>query len=524
MRWRTFLLALSLISGLRAGDVIRVSMSEWTTLNPLLLAQDTDMEVVDLIFDRLVTLDARGEFIPELLESWTVLKGGREVVLKLRPGLTWQDGQPIEAEDLVFTWKALRLARVRQLADTAAGVTSLDNLTAEGPLTVHIRLKRPRGTLLSDLYNFIPVPRHRYQVGAKPTEAPENFAPIGSGPYRVVGQGTKTRVLLERWGGYRGVHPGLARSFELRDDMHEQAILTAFQEERLHYLPGIQENQLKYYLVRKGAQGTGVVRTLTAPQAAFSAYFLNCDSKLSLLGDPALRQVIAELVPWQYFARARRFFPTRLASGFWPPESWANDPTPRALPNPERAVSILDAGGWRPGADGIRQDVRGRRLVFVAYESAPNTNRSPSKLLAEQAARVGIRIEVRSLKGAGLFEKAGSHEGDLWAFGWSLALDPDVDSPLFTLEGYRTHANVSGYLNPEVDRLFDEGRHTLDPEARKKIYRQISTIIERDNPVIPITYNQSRLLVHRRLQGVTFNVLGQTYGFWPGRRSWRLGE
>jgi peptide/nickel transport system substrate-binding protein len=519
MTWRSLFLALSLFCGLLAGDTIRVAVTEWTTLNPLLIAQDTDSEAVDLLFDRLVTLNAQGDFIPELLESWTILKGGREVLLKLRPGMTWQDGHPIEAEDVVFTWNTLRLPRVRQVADTVAGVASLDSLTAEGPLTVRIRLKRPRGTLLSDLYNLIPVPRHLYQVGPRPAEAPINFQPVGSGPYRVVGKATSKHLLLERWEGYRGIHPGQAPSFELWDATSEKDLLADFQEERLHLSP---VSPLRYYLVRKGAQGRGLVQALSVPQASLGAYFLNCDPKRSLLGDVTLRQALSELAPWQHLARARRFFPSRLAAGFWPPESWAHDPDPRPLPRVRRAAAILDAAGWKVGPDGIRQDAKGRRLALVAYESPSATKPSHAALLATQAARVGIQIEVRTLPFPEVVERSVHHDGDLWSYGWGLALDPDVDSPLFTSEGYRTKANVSAYLNPEVDRLFDEGRHTLDREARKAIYRRISKIIDRDAPIIPTDYRQNRVLVHRRLQGDGFNPLGQSYAYWPGRRGWRL--
>jgi peptide/nickel transport system substrate-binding protein len=519
MRWPSFLLAISLVSALSGGDAIRVSVNEWTTLNPLLISQNTDTEVVDLVFDRLVTIDANGEFIPELLESWTVLKDGREVVLKLRPGLIWQDGRPIEAEDVVFTWKALRLPRVRQIADTVAGVTSLDSLTAEGPLTVRIRLNRPLGTLLSDLYNLIPVPRHLYQVGAKPAEAPINFLPVGSGPYRVVGKATTKRVVLERWAGYRGVHPGQAASFELWDASEEPAILSDFQEERVHYAP---VQALRYYLVRKGAQGAGLVQALSVPQAAFQAYFLNCDPKRSLLGDVAIRKAISELVPWQHLARGQRFLPSQLATCFWPPSSWAYDSDPQPLPQAGRAASILEAAGWKLGSDGVRQDAKGRRLALVAFQPPPVTRPSNAELLATQAAGVGIRIEVRTMPFQAVTEKASNHEGDIWAFGWALSLDPDVDSPLFTHEGYRTKANMSGYLNPEIDRLFDEGRHTLDLKARQEIYRRISKIIERDIPLVPIFFMQTRVLVHRRLCGVAFNSLGQSFAFWPGRRGWTL--
>ncbi len=519
MRWHPLLLALSLVSCLQAGETIRVGVKEWTTLNPLLIAQSTDNEALDLVFDRLVTIDAKGDYLPELLESWTILKGGREVVLKLRPGMTWQDGHPIEAEDVVFTWKSLRLPRVRILGDTVAGVTSFDSLTAEGPLTVRIRLKRPRGNLLFDLYNFIPVPRHLYQVGTKPADAPINFLPVGSGPYRVIDKATKSRVVLEKWKGYRGVHPGQAAAFELWDTSEEKALLSDFQDERVHYssVPALQ-----YYLVRKGAQGRGLVQAVSVPQAAFQAYYLNCDPKRSLLGDVAIRQALAELVPWQRFSRARRFFPDQLATSFWPPQSWAHDPDPRPLPQMERASVLLEAAGWKSGPEGIRQDAKGRRLILVAYQVPPPVGPNTAALLAIQAARVGIRIEVRNAPFSTVVDKSVNHDGDLWAYGWSLALDPDVDSPLFTREGYLTKANVSSYLNPEMDRLFDEGRHTLDPDARKGIYLRISELIDRDRPIIPINYIQTRMLVHRRLHGVVFNSLGQNFGFWPGRRGWVL--
>jgi peptide/nickel transport system substrate-binding protein len=520
MQWRSYVLALSLLSGLRAGgEIIRVAVPEWTTMNPLLLSQDTDMEPVDLIFDRLVTLDAKGEFIPELLESWTILNGGREVLLKLRPGMIWQDGRPIEAEDIVFTWKTLRLPQVRQIADTVGGITSFDQLTAEGPLTVRIHLNRPRGTILSDLYNFIPVPRHLYQMGAKPLEAAVNMAPVGSGPYRVVGKGTSKRVVLERWAGYRGPHPGQAAGFELWDAVEEKILLKTIEQERLHYAS---VGGLRYYLVRKGVQGAGLVQPISLPVATFSAYYINCDPKRSLLGDLALRQVIGELVPWGDLARARRIIPNRLSTSFWPPESWAYDPQPRPLPQIEKAVAILDATGWKMGSDGLRHDAKGRPLTLVVYEAAPSGKQSPGHLLVPQAAKVGIKVDLRVVPYQEMYEKAQRHEGDIWSFAWALSLDPDVDSPLFTKEGYRTKANISSYLNPEMDRLFDEGRHTLDQAARKQIYLQISDLIYRDKPIIPIIYFQSRLLIHRRLKGVAFNRLGQSYGFWPGRRGWHL--
>jgi len=521
MRWCSLLLSLCLWTVLGAGKPIRIATSEWTTLNPLLVTQDVDGEAVDLLFDRLVTIDAQGNYIPEMLESWTVLKGGREVLLKLRPGLTWQDGRPIVAEDLVFTWRALKLPRIREIADTAGGVTSFNRLVAEGPLTARIYLARPRGTLLSDLYNFIPVPRRHYDVPAQPRLAPVNFQPVGSGPYRLVGKASGKYMLLERWPDYRGVHGGQWPSIELSDSPEVKAIIPAFKEGRYHFSA---VGALRYYLVRKGVVGDGIAQAVSVPQAGLGLIFLNCDPRRSLLGNRAIRQALGELIPWKELARGSRFLPTRRATSFWPPEMWAHDPRSRTLPNPARALTILESAGWHMGSDGLRHDASGKPLVLVAYDDTNAGLRSQLRLLAVSALQAGIRIDIQNIPFSMLGQKAANHEGDLWAMGWLMALDPDVDSPLFTKEGYKTKANLSSYLNPVVDQLFDNGRYTLDPEARKQIYLHISEILQEDLPIIPVTYQQGRVLIHRDLRGVTFNHLGQSYGFWPGRRGWRLVE
>ncbi len=521
MRWSSLLLAFSLAFGLGAGGPIRIATGEWTTLNPLLLVQDVDTEAVDLLFDRLVTIDAQGRFIPEMLESWTVLKGGREVLLKLRPGLQWHDGEPIEAEDVVFTWKALRLPRVRVIADASGGVTSFDRVVAEDPLTVRIYLARPRGTLLSDLFNFIPVPRRHYEVPAKPELAPVNFNPVGSGPYRAVGKATSKRLFLERWPGYRGIHGGQWPAFELSDASDVKVILPAFVTGQYHF-SGV--GAFRYYLVKKGVAGGGIAQALSLPQAGLGLIFLNCDAQRSLLGDKALRKALGELIPWKELARGSRFLPTRRATSFWPPELWSHDSNPQLLPNPGRAADILETAGWRMGPDGLRHNASGKPLVLTGYDETAAGNRSQMKLLATSALQAGIRIDVKNVPFSQLTAKAAQHEGDLWSMQWIMTMDPDVDSPLFTKEGYQTKANLSGYLNPTIDRLFDEGRHTLDTEARKRIYLQISDILQEDLPLLPMTYMQVRVLIHRQLRGVSFSHLGQSYAFWPGRRAWKLED
>jgi ABC-type transport system substrate-binding protein len=73
-----------------------------------------------------------------------------------------------------------------------------------------------------------------------------------------------------------------------------------------------------------------------------------------------------------------------------------------------------------------------------------------------------------------------------------------------------------------VDRLFAEGRHELDPVRRRNIYLKINERIQADHPMLQLTYGVAYLALDRRLRGVGFNPLGQTYGYVPGRRGWWL--
>jgi len=73
-----------------------------------------------------------------------------------------------------------------------------------------------------------------------------------------------------------------------------------------------------------------------------------------------------------------------------------------------------------------------------------------------------------------------------------------------------------------VDRLFEQGRHEMDPARRRDIYLRINESIQKDRPMLQLTYGVAYLVLDRRLRGLGFNMLGQTYGHVPGRRAWWL--
>ncbi len=522
MRWCCLLFTLFLGSGLGAGEPIRVAVDKsLLSLNPLLLAREVEAQVVDLVFDRLVAVDERGVFVPQLLESWEISPSGRDILLKLRPGLRWQDGSPLEAEDLVATWRLLSLPQVRKVYDLV-GVRTLDSLVAEGPLHLRIRLKEPRASLLSDLHDFQPVPRRLYTLGVNPLQHPLNFSPIGSGPYRVLPGATGQEIRLERWAGYAGPHPGRWEGFLFRlqaADPGEHA-----RQFLAHTYHAGELDWFHHYLLRRGAFGDGTLVAQSAPQGAYDVYWFNCNPRRSLLGDVRLRRALSEALPWEFLMTQRHLRIARLASSLWPPGSWASEARVETIPSADRARLLLEDAGWAPGPDGVCRDAQGRPLKLVMYCRREFGQRDSAQAFRDAARKFGIQIELRRSSFDDIQVKSSKGEGDIWDYAWSTSLDPDSESPLFTTEGIKGGTNVTGYQNPEVDALFEQGRHELDPQRRQAVYRQINSLIQRDHPLLQLTYVVSYLALDHRLRGVGFSALGQTYGFVPGRRGWWLAE
>ncbi|MBK7292963.1 MAG: hypothetical protein IT187_09295 [Geothrix sp.] len=516
--WRACLLLLSTL--LLQAQPISIALDKPVmSLNPLLLSREVEVQVVDLAFDRLVALDGQGQFVPQLLEGWEISKDGRDILLKLRPGLTWQDGSPIEAEDLVATWRMLSLPQVRKINDLV-GVRTLDSLVAEGTHRVRIRLKTARASLLSDLYNFQPVPRRHYGQGAETLKHPLNYAPIGSGPYRVLPGAHATDIQLQAWDGYHGSHPGRWGAFRFRVQPQDKAEYGRQLRTREYHFGEV--DWFRHYLLRRGAFGDGSLVAQSTPLSSFNTFWFNCNPARSLLGDVRLRRALAEALPWEFLKGQRRLRAERLATSLWPPQSWAFDQAVAPLPRAERAGVLLDEAGWKAGPDGIRVDSRGRRLRLSMFSAWGYSGRDHADAFCEALRKVGVEIDLRRTPVDEPYILSTRGEGDIWDYAWNTGLDPDSESPLFSSDGIASGSNVTGYRNPEVDRLFVQGRHELDPEKRRSIYLRINEDIQRDRPVLQLTYGVAYLVLDRRLRGIGFNPLGQTYGFVPGRRGWWL--
>lgn len=524
MRWLACLLVLCLPLAAQSRP-IRLSVGEVSGVNPLLIYTEDQYLPIDLVFDRLVTMDAQGNFLPQILERWELSPDLKEARLEVRKGLQWQDGRPLDAQDILFTWRLIRTPRMRALADNQG--TWIPDLEATGPHSLRIRSGTPLTTLLSELYNFFPVPRHAYPEVGDPLRHPFHLNPVGSGPYRVVPGARRERLVLQRWEGYRGPHPGVAPGFEfLQIGTLGAGAGPAPLGERLGRLGVDLLNGTSWFynmLVRRGGPGLEPYVALHTVQDGFEAAWFNCDPRLSVMGDVRLRQAIANLLPWDEYARERQVRPVQVATSLWHPLSWASDPGAKALPKPALAAQLLDEAGWRLGPSGWRRNAQGQELVISLYITRPLSQDPFLRKYIAAINRAGVRVDAREADSQRMQEAQAAGRGDMWMGAWvNNGPDPNGDRLVYTSEGIANHSNYMRYANPEVDRLFELGRQEVDREARQEIYRRINRIIQRERPLVLLEYVPYYAIASRRLGGLGFSHRGTLYGFIPGMRGWRL--
>src|SRR5215469_10615564 len=175
------------------GRLRSLAVSAPTLLNPRLALGLKDWAASRIFYEPLASFDAEGDLIPILareiptVENGGVAKDGLSVTWKLKQGVTWHDGQPFSADDVVFNWE--------YVADPATGsprlgvVQDLERVEALDPHRVRLVFKRPTPfwPLFFCGYDMI-IPKHVFAAyrGARAREAPANLKPIGTGPYRHV--------------------------------------------------------------------------------------------------------------------------------------------------------------------------------------------------------------------------------------------------------------------------------------------------------------------------------------------------
>ena len=471
-----------------ANTVVMIIESSPTNLDPRVGTDAQSERIDELIFDPLVRRDEHFNMIAWVAEKWEI-PDPMTYIFHLRRGIKFHDGRPLTARDVKWTLDSIRDGSLTTLKTTTYKL--VERVDAPDDATVIIHLSEPDGTLL---YN---VSEGAFGIVPYGSGKPFNRHPIGSGPFTFISQDPDTEVVLQRNDNYWGQHAQVERV-------------------RLTIVPDATTRALE---LRKGSADVSPSGSLSADmigtlrrnhsleveqQPGTVLAYLAFNLRDPVLKDLRVRQALAYAIDRGAVLHYLFGDQGRLADSVLPPQHWAYNGNVAHYPyDPAKANQILDAAGYRRGADGVR-------FHLTMKTSTEETTRLLAAVLQQQLSQIGIVLDIRSFEFATFYGDVSKGAFQLYSLRWIGANeDPDIFYYAFHSSSFPPgHANRSYYVNPEVDRLIEAGRSTVDQEKRKQIYAQVQQILARDLPYINLWYFDNVVVHSARVQDLHVNPAG----------------
>ncbi|MDQ0189043.1 ABC transporter substrate-binding protein [Alicyclobacillus cycloheptanicus] len=485
-------------SGAAAAGVIKVGLDvDAENLDPRLSTNTTDQRVEDLVYEGLVRLDSKLNPEPDLATSWSN-PNPTTWIFHLRQGVKFQDGTPLTAEDVKYTYESEINPSTK--APYASLYQPIKTIKILNNSTIEFDLSEPYAPLLSYMTLGI-VPEHIATKSGDPLQT----HPVGTGPYKFVSWTKNSKIVLQANSNYWA---GAPKTNEIDYDI-------------------IPDNSTRAAALESG--GVDLVQSPLSPQDVTriekeSQYvvdqttglgfdYLNFNFKNQFLKDPKVREAIASLIDKQSITSSIYQGLDTPGVSVLLPNSWAyTSSTPQYNYDPAKAKQLLESDGWTLGSDGVFEK-NGQKLTITLSTHSEDPNRVQTvQYLQNVLQQNGIQTKVSIAPWATFQSNLIAGKYDIALLGWLNLVDPD--RAMYTQFYTGGTNNWGSYSNPQVDKLLSEGRAVQQQTQRAAIYQQAAALINKDVAYDVIGYQKYVVMYTKNLTGFQYNPSGSLYGLW----------
>ncbi|WP_457108007.1 peptide ABC transporter substrate-binding protein [Methylobacterium sp. P5_C11] len=489
-----------------------------TLINPHFAVGTKDQDASRIFYEPLAAWDADGNLAPVLAatipskENGALAADGRSVVWTLKPGVTWHDGKPLTAEDLVFTWE---YARDPATAAVTAGSYKDCKVEKIDDLSVRVLFDKPTPYWCDAFVGIVGMvlPKHLFgpYSGAKSRDAPQNLAPVGTGPYRFVEFRPGDIVRGERNPNYHlpnrpyfdtvemkggGDAVSAARAV-LQTGEYDYAWNMLIEDEVLKRLETGGKGRVD---VVYGGKLEFLLLNATDPNVEVDGERSAISTKHPAFSDPKVCQAINLLVDRKsietYIYGRTGKATANTVNG---PERFVSKAMQFAF-DPARANALLDEAGWKKGSDGIRaKDSKKLKLLFQTSINAPR--QKTQAIIKQAAAKAGIEIELKSVTGSVFFSSDPANPdtcthfyADMEMYAYSMTqADPAIWLLMYASWEVAQKANkwqgrnVARWRNDAYDAAYNAAQSELDPVKRAALLIRCNDLAVSEN-VLPLIH------------------------------------
>ena len=487
-----------------AGGTLNI---HWRTdnpvsFNPLFSTSGSEQQVERLIFGALLKMSDKLEPIPDLAEKWDIAPDAKTYTFTLRKNIKFSDGQPLTADDVIFTFEraidkrvgsiwAGRLAGIEGAAEYAdQKADKISGLEAPDPSTVRVKLAKPDAAFLTTIGNFSGLgilPKHVLKDVAPDqlknhrfsTQAPN----VSAGAYVLANYQPGQYVELRRNEAYFGAKPSVERIFlkimsadtalaQLQTGETDFVKVPVSELDRVKRIPNV------------------TVHSVNSPSISQIAVF----NERPYFKDKRVRQAIMFAIDRKGIVDSILGGQAALVNSPIIGPEWMGQPEFEKYDfNPAKAKELLKAANWDPN-----------QKVEMIVATGDKVQDAYGAVIQQQLNDVGMKVEIRQIDSAEVNRRyVQTPDYDLFLFGGGVYRAEPSISATYYLSSNATPRGGNGthYSNPQLDQLFSDGVATADRAKRKDIYTQIAKIVNDDAPTTFLWSPNSIYAVTNRFKG-----------------------
>ena len=489
----------------KTGDsIIMGTIGEASNLLPRMSTDSASSEVSQHLFISLIKYDENLKIVPWAAASYDVLDGGLRLRFTLRPGILWEDGVEMTAEDVEFTYRLM--INPETPTAYAGDFLMVDTFTLTGKYSFEVTYRSPYARSLETWMGRI-LPKHILQHEDF-RETRYSRAPVGSGPYKFKEWIAGSRVVLEANPRYFEGRPFIDQMvFSTIPDL-----TTMFLELKAGALDMMSLTPQQYTYQAKDPAVAGHYNQFRYLSFAYTYLGYNLESPL--FKDARVRRAIAHAIDKQAIISGALLGQGEATIGPYVPGTWAYNTAIQDyavdIPAAER---LLAEAGWNKDAKGMLRNAKGLPFAFSIMTNQGNELRIKTAVIIQnQLQKLGMSVSIRTVEWATFFSQF-VNKGfyDAVILGWTTPLDPDLYDVWHSSRFRPAGLNFMKYANPKVDELIERGRQTFDRAERKKAYDEIQTLLHEDQPYCFLYVPYALPVVHKRFHGIRQAPAGITY-------------
>ncbi len=499
------------------GTAVILHAQDFQPMNPLTADIRPNLQMHQFaLFTPVLRYDAELNPLPGLAERWDTVRVAPDTLqltFHLRRDVTWHDGTPTTADDVLFTFERTVDPRT---ATPHVDMYRLYSRHAEriDSFTVRFRVRASPDFLIPWMTRP-PAPRHLL-ADAAPEEMyrhPFGQQPVGNGPFRFVRRTPGQEWVFEANPDFPealGGRPYLDRLvFRILPDATARLTEVLSGSADISAVPFARASEIGT---------TPWVRLLSFSEGGWD--YISWNQRLPLFRDVRVRRALAMALDRQVIAEAVTLGHGEAGRTTVTPVHWAYNSDPElTLPHdPERARQLLAEASWRDrDGNGIVENDAGQPFRFTLKFPGGEAYRESAVIAQAQLRKVGVEMVLRQVELntliqqlTGRVSRHGERERDFEAvmLGWVDGAFSKDDSYILHSRSRNEPTAETGYSHPRIDLLLDSLRVTTDRDAARPLWREYQRLLAQEQPYTVLYYPNSLFAVRERLQGVEMDARG----------------